>query len=190
LSAVLGGAQSLHCNGRDEALGLPTEEAARLALRTQQIIAYETGVPATIDPVGGAWAVEARTAAIEAEARTLIDRIDAAGGAIAAIESGMIQRQIQEAAYRHQQAVETGQARIVGVNYLTDDRPQIIPVFTIEPRIEAALACRAEFGKFEGAQFEGSTARQICRAARRFGHRCPSCVRGMPRHRWRLRQPA
>jgi methylmalonyl-CoA mutase N-terminal domain/subunit len=142
LSAILGGAQSLHCNGRDEALGLPTEAAARLALRTQQIIAYETGVPDTVDPMGGAWAIEARTAEIEAEAGALIDRIDTAGGAVRAIESGLIQRQIQEAAYRQQQAIETGQARIVGVNCLADESPQIIPVFTLDSRGEVDQ-CRA-----------------------------------------------
>ena len=107
LAAVLGGTQSLHCNGRDEALALPTEDAARLALRTQQVIAAESGVANTVDPVGGAWAIEARTDEIEREARALIDEIDAAGGTLAAIESGRIQRQVQDAAYRAQQAIDT-----------------------------------------------------------------------------------
>src|SRR6185503_14727905 len=92
LAAVLGGTQSLHCNGRDEALALPTEDAARIALRTQQVIAHETGVINTVDPVGGSWAIERLTSNIETEAEALIDRIDRAGGTLAAIESGLIQR--------------------------------------------------------------------------------------------------
>src|SRR5262245_58995221 len=105
LAAVLGGTQSLHTNGRDEALALPTEESARLALRTQQIIAAESGVANTVDPVAGSYTIEALTNEIEAGARTLLDRIDALGGTLAAIESGDIQRQVQEAAYRAQVAV-------------------------------------------------------------------------------------
>ena len=119
---MLGGTQSLHCNGRDEALALPTEEAARIALRTQQIIAAETGVANTVDPFGGAWAIEKRTREIEDEARAMIDAIDAAGGTLAAIETGRIQRQIQDAAYRAQQAIDRGDAVVVGVNrYATDE---------------------------------------------------------------------
>src|SRR5687768_8467166 len=95
LAAVLGGTQSLHCNGRDEALGLPTEESARIALRTQQMIAAETGVANTVDPVGGSWAIEAETDRIEREAIAMLSRIDAAGGTLAAIEQGLIQREIQ-----------------------------------------------------------------------------------------------
>ena len=137
LAAVLGGAQSLHCNGRDEALALPTEEAARIALRTQQIIAAETGVASTVDPVGGAWAIESRTAEIEQEARATIASIDAAGGTLAAIESGLIQRQIQESAYRAQQAVESGTQVIVGVNrYGTGETPRI-QLHEIDPAVEA-----------------------------------------------------
>src|ERR687890_57066 len=97
LAAVLGGTQSLHCNGRDEALALPTEESARIALRTQQIIAHESGVPNTVDPFGGAYAIEDLTNRIEAGARALLDRIDAAGGTLTSIEHGLIQREIQEA---------------------------------------------------------------------------------------------
>ena len=122
MAAVLGGTQSLHCNGRDEALALPTEEAARIALRTQQLIAAETGVANTVDPLGGAWEIERRTDAIEREARALIDEIDAAGGTLRAIEDGRIQRQIQDAAYRTQQAIDAGEQVIVGVNrYETGD---------------------------------------------------------------------
>src|SRR6187397_143527 len=116
LSAVLGGTQSLHCNGRDEALALPTEEAATIALRTQQIIAAESGVANTVDPVGGSWAIEQRTDDIEREAREFIDNIDATGGTLAAIEAGGIQRQVQDSAYEAQQAIDRGDQVIVGVN--------------------------------------------------------------------------
>jgi methylmalonyl-CoA mutase N-terminal domain/subunit len=137
MAAVLGGTQSLHCNGRDEALALPTEEAARLALRTQQIIAAETGVAETVDPLGGSWAVEAITDRIERDARALIASIDAGGGVRAAIERGQIQRQIHEAAYRAQQAVDRGDAKVVGVNvHATEGRPPI-PLLTIDPSVEA-----------------------------------------------------
>jgi methylmalonyl-CoA mutase N-terminal domain/subunit len=116
LAAVLGGTQSLHCNGRDEALALPTEESARIALRTQQIIAAESGVANTVDPVGGAYAIETLTSEIERGAQEILDRIDRAGGTLAAIENGLIQREIQESAYRAQLAVDAGKATVVGVN--------------------------------------------------------------------------
>jgi len=116
LAAVLGGTQSLHCNGRDEALALPTEESATIALRTQQILLHETGVANTVDPVGGAYAIEQRTNTLEHEALALIGRLDAAGGALSAIETGYVRRQIQEEAYRAQQAVDAGTAIVVGVN--------------------------------------------------------------------------
>ena len=137
LAAVLGGTQSLHCNGRDEALALPTEESARVALRTQQIIAFESGVPNTVDPVGGSFAVEALTDRIEREAAALIQKIDSLGGTLAAIESGFIQREIQEAAYRAQQKIDSGETVVVGVNrHVTDEEPAI-DVLRIDPQIEA-----------------------------------------------------
>jgi methylmalonyl-CoA mutase N-terminal domain/subunit len=141
MAAVLGGAQSLHCNGWDEALALPTESAARLALRTQQIIAAETGVTNTVDPAGGAWTIEARTDEIEAEARDLIRDIDQAGGALAAIEGGWIQRQIQDSAYAAQRAVDDGTAVVVGVTRYVDD-PQAIDVLRIDPDVEARQRAR------------------------------------------------
>jgi methylmalonyl-CoA mutase N-terminal domain/subunit len=116
LSAVLGGTQSLHCNGRDEALALPTEESARIALRTQQVIAWESGVANTVDPAGGAYEIEAQTDRVEREARVLLDRVDALGGTLAAIESGFIQREIQDTAYRAQQEIDAGTRVVVGVN--------------------------------------------------------------------------
>jgi methylmalonyl-CoA mutase N-terminal domain/subunit len=137
LAAVLGGAQSLHCNGRDEALSLPTEESATLALRTQQIIAFESGVANTVDPVAGSYEIEARTNEIEAGARTLLQRIEASGGTLAAIESGMMQREIQDSAFRAQQALETGQSAVVGVTrFQSDDRTPSIPTFSIDREIE------------------------------------------------------
>ena len=116
MAAVLGGTQSLHCNGRDEALALPTEESARIALRTQQIIAAETGVANTVDPVGGSYVIEELTDAIERDAEALLARIDQGGGTLAAIERGFIQREIQESAYSAQVAIDSGQSVVVGVN--------------------------------------------------------------------------
>jgi len=136
LAAVLGGTQSLHCNGRDEALALPTEESARIALRTQQVVAHESGVANTVDPVAGSWAIEARTDAIERDALALLARIDQLGGTLAAIESGHIQREIQESAYRYQQAVDRGDQVVVGVNRFVDDQPSNVDVLKIDPEIE------------------------------------------------------
>ena len=136
LAAVLGGTQSLHCNGRDEALALPTEESARLALRTQQIIAAETGVANTVDPFGGSYAIEEQTNRIEDEARILLDRIEATGGTLAAIERGMIQREIQESAYRAQQAIDRGDRVVVGINRFASEETTPIEVLRIDSEIE------------------------------------------------------
>ena len=136
LAAVLGGTQSLHCNARDEALALPTEESATLALRTQQLIAAETGVINTVDPCGGAYAIEELTNRIEHEARQLLDRIDALGGTLPAIEQGMIQREIQESAYRTQQEIDRGDRVIVGVNSFVSEDASPIDVLRIDPAIE------------------------------------------------------
>jgi methylmalonyl-CoA mutase N-terminal domain/subunit len=138
LSAVLGGTQSLHTNGRDEALALPTEESARIALRTQQIIASESGVTNTVDPLGGSYYVEQLTSAIEDGAGALLNRIDALGGTLAAVESGYIQRQIQESAYRAQLAIDSGEAVVVGVNQYVTDEPDRIDVFQLDPALERA----------------------------------------------------
>jgi len=129
LAAVLGGTQSLHTNGYDEALGLPTEEAATLALRTQQIIGYESGVAATADPLAGSYVVEALTDALEAQAWGLIEQIDALGGAVAAIEAGWVQMQIADAAYAYQQRIESGEQVVVGVNRFADKQAASVPVF-------------------------------------------------------------
>jgi methylmalonyl-CoA mutase N-terminal domain/subunit len=116
LAGVLGGTQSLHTNCRDEALALPTEESVRLALRTQQVLAHETGVCSTVDPLGGSWFVEALTDSIEAEVLEYLDRIDSLGGMVAAVSQGFVQQQIQEAAYRTQRAIDAGERVVVGVN--------------------------------------------------------------------------
>jgi methylmalonyl-CoA mutase N-terminal domain/subunit len=136
LAAVLGGTQSLHCNGRDEALALPTEESARIALRTQQILAHETGVANTVDPAGGAYAIEELTDRIEEGARQLIERIEAAGGTLAAIEQGLIQREIQESAYAAQQKIDSGDSVVVGVNRFATGGSAAIELLTIDPEVE------------------------------------------------------
>jgi methylmalonyl-CoA mutase N-terminal domain/subunit len=137
LAAVLGGCQSLHTNGKDEALALPTEASAGLALRTQQIIAHETGVADTADPLGGAYAVEAATNALEAGALRLLDAIEARGGALRAIERGEIQREIQESAHVFQREVEAGDRVVVGVNRFQDEAEvPSIETLRIDPSVE------------------------------------------------------
>ncbi len=136
LAAVLGGAQSLHTNSMDEALALPTEESARLALRTQQVLAHETGITNTADPVGGAYEIERMTDQIEDEARKYLDRIDSLGGMVGAIEQGFVQREIQQSAYDLQKKVESGEQTIVGVNrFRVEDEPPI-PILRVDPERE------------------------------------------------------
>jgi methylmalonyl-CoA mutase N-terminal domain/subunit len=138
MAAVLGGTQSLHTNGRDEALNLPSEEAAVLALRTQQVLAHESGVTDVIDPLGGCPYVEALTDAVEAEARRLIERIDALGGTLAAVEAGFPQQQIEKSAYEAQRRIESGEDVIVGVNRFEDADDEAAPgTFEIDPAMEA-----------------------------------------------------
>jgi methylmalonyl-CoA mutase N-terminal domain/subunit len=159
LAAVLGGTQSLHCNGRDEALALPTEESARIALRTQQIIASESGVANTVDPIGGSFAIEQMTDQIERDAEALLDRIDRAGGTLASIESGLIQREIQESAYRAQVAIDAGEALVVGVNTHRDSRQSTpFDAFQLSPDVErdqiarvAALRSARDHERFKRA---------------------------------------
>jgi methylmalonyl-CoA mutase N-terminal domain/subunit len=128
LAATLGGTQSLHTNGYDEALALPTAEAATLALRTQQVLAYESGVAQTVDPLAGSWYVEQLTNEIEARALALIEQVDALGGAVAGIEAGFFQEEIGKSAYAQQLRVEAGETVIVGVNKFGDGQdPPIIP---------------------------------------------------------------
>ncbi len=138
LAAVLGGAQSLHANSLDEALALPTEEAALIALRTQQIIAHETGVANSIDPVGGSYAIEKLTDEVEERAQEYIEKIDALGGMLRAIEGGYVQGEIQKAAYEYQRAVERGEQIVVGVNQFVAAEERPIPILRIDPEIERA----------------------------------------------------
>ena len=149
LAAVLGGAQSLHTNSRDEALALPTAEAARLALRTQQILAHEAGVTETPDPLAGSYYVEALTDHLEAAARQLLDEIDALGGTLAAIEGGFQQRQIQESSYQVQRAIEDGSQVVVGVNRFRDESHRTPALQRIDPdgerrQVEGLRRVRAE----------------------------------------------
>jgi methylmalonyl-CoA mutase N-terminal domain/subunit len=144
LSSVLGGTQSLHTNSRDEALGLPTEESAQLALRTQQVIAYETGITDVVDPLGGSWYIEELTDRIEKEANQYIHRIDQMGGMLRAIETGFVQAEIQSAAFDFQKKVESGERIIVGVNRFQTDEQTKIPVFRIDPANECARINRVK----------------------------------------------
>jgi len=142
LAAVLGGCQSLHANGLDEAFALPTEQSALLALRTQQIIAHETGVTNTVDPVAGSYAIEKLTNEIESGAEDYISKIDALGGMLAAIEAGYVQMEIQKSAYEYQQAVERGEQVVVGVNRFQADAGQPIPTLRVDPEIERSQIAR------------------------------------------------
>jgi methylmalonyl-CoA mutase, N-terminal domain len=161
LGAVLGGCQSLHANALDEALALPTEQSALLALRTQQIVAYESGVVNTIDPVAGSYAIEKLTNEIESAAEEYIAKIDALGGVLRAIETGYVQQEIQKSAYEYQQAVDSGEQIVVGVNKFTADEERQIPTLKIDPEIERAqitrlnaLRARRDSGKARGALAE------------------------------------
>jgi len=138
LAAVLGGTQSLHTNSYDEALGLPTEEAARIALRTQQVVAHESGVADFIDPFGGSWAVEALTDEIQRRAQAYLDRIGELGGMVRAIEVGFPQKEIERRAYEHQRAVERKERIVVGVNDFVVAEDEPIPVATVDPELERA----------------------------------------------------
>ena len=136
LAAVLGGAQSLHTNSYDEALALPTEDSAKLALRTQQVLAHESRIANTVDPLGGSYVIEQLTDEIEDEARGYLDNVEAMGGIVAAVEQGFIQREIQNAAYEFQKKVESGEQTIVGVNdFQLEDETQP-PVLRIDPALE------------------------------------------------------
>jgi methylmalonyl-CoA mutase N-terminal domain/subunit len=170
MAAVLGGTQSLHCNGRDEALALPTEESARIALRTQQIIGAETGVPNTVDPVAGSYAIEALTNEIERGAAEILAKIDGAGGTLAAIEAGLIQRDIQESAYRAQQAIDARTATVVGVNrFAADAAGAPMATLTIDPEIERQQIARVRAVRASRSAGAWRTALDAVTAAARDG---------------------
>jgi methylmalonyl-CoA mutase, N-terminal domain len=136
MAAVLGGTQSLHTNSFDEALSLPTEQAARIALRTQQIVAYESGVPNSVDPLAGSYFIESLTGEIEKRANDYLDKIGALGGMLKAIERGFVQQEIQNAAYEYQRAVDHGDATVVGVNKFTQDQGKAVPIQRMDEALE------------------------------------------------------
>jgi methylmalonyl-CoA mutase N-terminal domain/subunit len=143
LAGILGGTQSLHTNSMDETLALPSEKAVKIALRTQQIIAYETGVTNTIDPLGGSYFVESLTNKMEQEAESYFEKIDALGGVIPAIEAGFFQREIAEAAYRYQMELDKKEKIIVGVNEFVEEDEQVaIPILEISPEVEVMQKAR------------------------------------------------
>jgi len=177
LAAVCGGTQSLHTNARDEALGLPTEDAARLALRTQQVIAHESGLTSIADPLGGSWALERRTDAIVAEARDYIARIEEMGGALAALERGFQQNEIADAAYEHQRAVETGDRKVVGVNCFQLEEEAPAEVLTIDPKAEEAQVKRlADFRAGRDAARVEAARNALAEAARGDSNLMPSIL--------------
>jgi len=166
LSAVLGGTQSLHTNGFDEALALPTEEAARIALRTQQVIAYETGAAQTVDPLAGSYYIESLTDEMERRAEEYITRIDAMGGMLKAIERGFVQQEIQNAAYDFQRAVESGQQIVVGVNEFQRENEPPTPIQRIDESLERKQVARlhALRAKRDAAKWQASLAALEARA--------------------------
>jgi methylmalonyl-CoA mutase, N-terminal domain len=176
LAAVLGGCQSLHTNSYDEALGLPTSEAATIALRTQQIVAHESGVPDFVDALGGAWAIESLTTRLEGEARKYLARIDELGGMVAAIEQGYPQREIQNSAYAYQLEIEKKQRTIVGLNDFVQDAPPV-PVMKINPEIERAQIERLRALRAKrAAGAHGETLRAIASAAKGTDNLLPSIL--------------
>lgn len=152
LAAVLGGTQSLHTNSRDEALSLPTEDSVRTALRTQQVIAHESGLADTIDPLAGSYFIEQLTDTIEQEAVELINQIDEAGGVVACIDNGFIASQIEDAAYQYQQEVEKGERIIVGVNEFLVEEEDAVPVMRVDPQVEDEQVARLQQIKSERNQ--------------------------------------
>jgi methylmalonyl-CoA mutase, N-terminal domain len=180
LAAVLGGCQSLHANALDEALALPTEQSALLALRTQQIIAHETGVVNTVDPVAGSYAIEKLTNAIESGAEEYIAKIDAMGGMLRAIEAGFVQQEVQKAAYEYQQAVDSGDQVVVGVNRFQVEEGRPIPTLQIHAEIEAAQVARLNSlrARRDGAKAQSALA-EIERRARGTENLMPSILNGV-----------
>jgi len=144
MAAVLGGAQSLHTNSKDEALALPSQEAAKLALRTQQIIAHETGVADIVDPLGGSYTLERLTDELEQRAQAYLEKIDALGGMVEAIAQGYPQQEIQDAAYRAQRALETHESVVVGLNEFREEEPPPEGLLRVNPTVERTQVARLE----------------------------------------------
>ena len=180
LAAVLGGAQSLHTNSMDEALGLPTEHAARIALRTQQVIGYESGVADTADPLGGAYSIEHLTDNIERLASDYIQKIDEIGGMLRAIEKGYVQREIEHAAYDYQRRVESGEQTVVGMNRFTSDEATSVPVLRLDPELERQQIERLDRVRARRDKREVSEAlKEVERAARTDENLMPHIVRAV-----------
>ena len=176
LAAVLGGTQSLHTNSRDEALALPTEDSVTIALRTQQILAHESGVASTVDPLGGSYFVEQLTDQIEAEAAACIRQIDELGGMVAAIESGYVQKAIEASAYAQAQSIESGERVVVGVNrFVTDTEPTFDLL-----RIDETVA-RRQIEKLEAVRRARDSAR-VRQALAAVGNAARGSDNLMPRH--------
>ena len=177
LSAVMGGTQSLHTNGYDEALALPTEEAARIALRTQQILAYESGVAAIIDPFAGSYAVESLTLQLEREVQAYFNRIEALGGMLRAIERGWVQTEIQNAAYDYQRAVESGDQVVVGVNRFAREHEPGVPLQKIDPELEQRQVERVQALRIrrDATAWKTSISR-VAEVAREGGNLMPAIV--------------
>ena len=169
LAAVLGGAQSIHTNSLDEALALPTEESVRVALRTQQIIADETGVANTVDPVGGSYAIEAMTDELERRANEYLERIDKMGGAVSAIEQGFMQREIENAAYDYQRSIEKKDRIVVGVNRFQADTEVPMPTMKIDPALERDQAAKVRAFKAKRDAAKAEAARTAIDAAAKEG---------------------
>ena len=177
LAAVMGGTQSLHCNSRDEALALPTEASAAIALRTQQIIAYESGVANTVDPLAGSYAIETLTNQIEAGAGELLATIDKMGGTLSAIERGFIQRSIQEAAYQTQKAIDAGTQVVVGVNKFTSDDKLTVDLLHLDPAVEREQVDRIRQLRASRSQSEWAAAiAEVGRVARDGSNLMPAMI--------------
>jgi methylmalonyl-CoA mutase N-terminal domain/subunit len=183
LAAVLGGCQSLHTNGFDEALGLPTAAAATLALRTQQIVAYESGVADTVDPLGGSYAIEALTERIEKGAEAYIAKIDSLGGMVAAIEQGYVQREIQNTAYEYQLQIERKERIIVGLNQFTTKEQEPVPVAKIDPRLEEEQVARLRAMRSKrDASKHATTLQELENAARGTANVMPPILNAVKAH--------
>src|SRR4051794_35461566 len=176
MAAVLGGCQSLHTNGRDEALALPTEEAAKIALRTQQILAYETGVTSSADPLAGSYAIEALTLEIERAARELIARIESMGGAMASIESGFMQTEIGDSAYQAQRALEEKRSIVVGVNEFTEEGGTTLPTLRIDESVERDQVARLRAYRETRTRDVAGALSALDRVAREGGNLMPLIV--------------
>jgi len=180
LAAVLGGTQSLHTNSFDEALALPSELAVRVALRTQQIIAYGSGVADVIDPLGGSYYIEWLTDKIEEEAMRYIEKIDSMGGAVEAIEKGYIQREIVESAYKYQREIETKQRIIVGVNEFITEEKVPIEILKIDPKIEETLVERLKMIKRQRDNAKvKETLEELKKAAEKYENLMPTILKAV-----------